>query len=101
MGGGGGVRTEIRYVSERETGGIILPGNVDEKTGDIVKETLELKHLEGRDALVESLPDFESCHKLINIVVRDNNVEMVEISFLFGWLIWNRFFINIVFSLEI
>ena len=69
---GGEVRTAIRYVSERETGEIMLPGNVDGKTGDIVKETLELKHLEGRNALVETLPDFESCHELINIVVRDN-----------------------------
>ena len=43
----GEVGEAIRYIYERDTCEIILPGDVDEKTGDLVKEILESNHLEG------------------------------------------------------
>ena len=55
----------------------MLPGDVDSKTGDLVKETLKSKHLEGLDVSVENLPEFESCPEMIDIVVTEDNVEKV------------------------
>ena len=36
----GKMRAAIRYASEREKGGILMPGDVNEMTGDLVSETL-------------------------------------------------------------
>ena len=38
------IRAAIRYTSEREKDGILIPGDVDVKTGDLVSEILESKH---------------------------------------------------------
>ena len=54
----GEIREAIRVICERETGGIMLPGDVDLKTGDLVKKTLESKHPEGQAVSVENLPGF-------------------------------------------
>ena len=61
------MRAAIRYASEREKGGILMPGDVDEKTGDLVSETLESKHPIGRDVKINILPIFESCPELTKI----------------------------------
>ena len=55
----------------------MLPGDVDEKTGDLVKEILESNHLEGWDVKVESLPEFKSCPEMIDIVVTEDNMKKV------------------------
>ena len=65
----GKIRAAIRYVSEREKGGILMPGDTDEKTGDLIKETLAAKHPEARDVDVANLPDFDFCPTLIDTVV--------------------------------
>ena len=67
----------IRYASEREKGEILMPGDVDEKAGDLVSEVLESKHPIGRDVEISSLLIFESCPELINIEVTEDNVEKV------------------------
>ena len=61
------MRAAIRYASEREKGGILMPGDVDKKTGGLVSETLESKHPVGRDVKISSLPIFESCSELTKI----------------------------------
>ena len=55
----------------------MLPGYVDKVTGDLVKETLESIHLEGREDSIESLPKFESYPELNNILGTEDNVEIV------------------------
>ena len=71
------MRAAIRYASEREKDGFFMPGDVDEKTGDLVSETLESKHHVGRDVKISSLPIFESCPELINIEASEDSVEKV------------------------
>ena len=73
----GKIRAAIRYVSEREKGGILMPGDTDEKTGDLIKVTLAAKHPEARDVDVADLPDFDSCPTLIDNVVIVESVERV------------------------
>ena len=73
----GKIREDIRYICEQESGGIMLLGDVDSKTGNLIKETLKSKYPEGRDVSVENLPEFESCPEMIDIVVTEENVEKV------------------------
>ena len=65
----GKIRAAIRYICEREKGGILMPGDTDEKTGDLIEETLSAKHPEVRDVDMANLPDFDSCPALIDTVV--------------------------------
>ena len=49
------MRAAIWYANERERGGLLMPGNVDEKSGDQVSEILESKHPIERDVKISSL----------------------------------------------
>ena len=73
----GKIRAAIRYISEREKGGILMPGDTNEKTGDLIKETLAAKHPEARDVDMTNLPDFDSCPALIDTVVTEESAERV------------------------
>ena len=73
----GNVRAAIRYISEREKGGIFLPGNTDDKTGEEITVVLESKHPEGRDVEPSKMPIFDSCLETMNSVVTGKNVEKV------------------------
>ena len=73
----GNVRAAIRYISEREKGGIFLPGNTDDKTGEEITVVLESKHPEGRDVEPSKMPIFDSCLEMMNSVVTGENVEKV------------------------
>ena len=42
----GKIRAAICYISEREKGGILMLGDTDKKTGDLIKETLAVKRPE-------------------------------------------------------
>ena len=52
-----------------------MPGDTDDKSGDLVLDTLRVKNLDARDVLVENLPIFESCPDLIEVEMTDENVE--------------------------
>ena len=73
----GKIRSATRHACERDKGGVLMPGDVDSKTGDLVSETLKAKHPDGRDVNVESVPTFDSCPDLIDIQVTDDAVEEV------------------------
>jgi hypothetical protein len=40
------VQGAVRFLTQREKGGMIMPGNKDEKTGDTVASVLQSKHPE-------------------------------------------------------
>ena len=71
----GKIRAVIKYAYEREKGGALMPGNTDDKSGDLVFDTLKAKHLDARAVSVENLSIFESCQDLIEVEVTDENVE--------------------------
>ena len=73
----GKVRAAIRYISEREKGGVFLPGDTDDKTGEEITAVLESKHPEGRDVEPSKMPIFDSCPEMMNSVVTGENVEKV------------------------
>ena len=55
----------------------MLPGDIDSKTRDLVKDSLKSKHPEGRDFSVESLREFDLCPEMIDTVVMKKNVKKV------------------------
>ena len=61
----------------KEKCGILMPGDTDEKTGDLVCDTLKQKNIEGRYVVVENLLLFDSYPEKIQIEVTDENVESV------------------------
>ena len=56
----GKLRTAVRWITERETGGVLQPGDRCTKTGDRVMEVLRAKHPEAwtpTAANLDSYPD--------------------------------------------
>jgi hypothetical protein len=53
----GDVRGAVRYLTVRSKGGVLLPTDMDEKTGNSVIEVLESKHPDAR------IPDFSKLKK--------------------------------------
>ncbi len=60
----GNLRGAVRYLTDREKGGILYPDDINEKSGETVQSVLESKHpdaqVPGADALTDYpfLPDF-------------------------------------------
>ena len=54
----GKLRTAVRWITERETGGVLQPGDWCNKTGDWVMEVLRCKHPEAQISAAESLDSY-------------------------------------------
>ena len=54
----GDVRGAVRYLTEREKGGILLPGDIDEKLGKEVSKVLKSKHPGAQTPNTETLPPY-------------------------------------------
>ena len=54
-----------------------MPRNTNEKTGNLIKETLAANYPEARDLDVANLPDFDTNPALIDTVVTGELVERV------------------------
>ena len=67
----------IRYACKRNKGRVLMLGDIDEKSSDLVLDTLITKHSNGQDVDVKSLPAFKECSDLIDILVTIDNVEEV------------------------
>ena len=54
----GKLRTAVRWITERETGGVLHTGDRCTKTGDRVMEVIRTKHLEARTPTAASLDSY-------------------------------------------
>ena len=52
------LQTAVRWITERETGGVLQPGDWFTKTGDQVMEVLRAKHPEARTLTAASLDSY-------------------------------------------
>jgi hypothetical protein len=73
----GDVRGAVRYLSDREKGGILLPNNVDEKSGLIVLEALESKHPHAGIPDIESLPNYANTPDFVDVDICEESVKTV------------------------
>ena len=74
----GKLRSAVRWITERETGGVLRPGGRCEKTGDRVLEVLRAKHPEARPPTAASLTPYTGCPpELTRVDITDNTVTAV------------------------
>ena len=57
----GKLRLAVRWITERETGGVLQPGDRCDKTGDWVSEVLRDKHLEALTPTAANLTTYTGC----------------------------------------
>ena len=57
----GKLRSEVRWITERDTGGVLQPGSRCEKKGDRVLEVLRTKHPEAWTLTAASLTPYKGC----------------------------------------
>lgn len=73
----GKIKEAIRFICDRETGGACVPDDIDEKSGNFIKETLKSKHLAARDVDLKDAPHFEECPEFQDLVADTSIVEKV------------------------
>ena len=54
----GNLRGAVRYITEREQGGVLFPTDIDEKTGKPVLDSLKEKHPRNRTVNPSDLPQY-------------------------------------------
>ena len=71
----GKLQTAVRWITERETGGVLQPADWCTKTGDQVMKVLRAKHLETRTPTVASLDSYsERPPEITPVDITDNTV---------------------------
>jgi len=73
----GDVRGAVRYLTEREKGGVFMPDEIDEKTGDTVEEVLQSKHPDARNVDPSFLPEYEEIPDFVDLDITEEVVEKV------------------------
>ena len=70
----GKLRSAVRCITERETGGVLHPGGRCEKTGYRVLEVLRAKHQEARTPTAACLTSYTGCPpELTPVDITDDN----------------------------
>ena len=73
----GDLRGAVRYLTERDQGGILFPQDTDEKTGDSVLETLKSKHPDAKTPKASDLQPYPNVPNFNDIDVTEDVVESV------------------------
>jgi hypothetical protein len=71
----GDVRGAVRYLTDSEKGGILIPGDVHEKSGDSVAEALESKHPHAWILDASSLPKYTITPDFVDVDICEEAVE--------------------------
>jgi hypothetical protein len=73
----GKLRTAVRWVTDREKGGVLFPDDLDKKTGDRVIDALKAKHPDARVPDASELEDYEEVPDLVDLDITAEVVEKV------------------------
>jgi hypothetical protein len=65
----------VRYITEREMGGILLPDDKCSKSGLPITDALESKHPHARSPNVNALPHYKHVPEFIEVHVTEDAVE--------------------------
>ena len=75
----GNVRSAVRFITEREKGGVLYPDDMDEKSGKPVSDALLEKHPDPRRVDPANLPKYNSTPCLIpNVISEDTVLEVAN-----------------------
>ena len=67
----GKLQAAVRWITEREKGGILLPDEKDEKTGDTVLDVLQSKHPEAQIPDAKNFKAYETCPDLPDLDITE------------------------------
>ena len=73
----GDVRGAVRYLTERDKGGVLMPDDIDEKSGDSVADVLASKHPDARTPEALSLHQCKITPDFVDVDVTEDTVETV------------------------
>jgi hypothetical protein len=66
----------VRYLTEREKGGILYPDDIDEKSGNTVQSVLESKHPNARILRVDALTDYPFLPDFVDLDITEDTIEV-------------------------
>ncbi len=73
----GKLRQAVRYLTDREKGSILMPDDIDEKTGDSVTTVLESKHPDARVPDVSFFQSYPNTPDFVDLDITEDSVEKV------------------------
>ena len=74
----GEIRSAVRFITDREKGGVLLPNNIaNDETMETVEDILRSKHPTNRIPDVEKLPTYHNTPELIEQVYTPEHIESV------------------------
>ncbi len=73
----GKLRSAVRWLTGRKKGGVLLPDDVDEKTGESVIDVLRSKHPDARVPDASELEDYEVTPDFVDLDITEEVVEKV------------------------
>ena len=73
----GKLRSAVRYITEREAGGVLMPDEVDGKSGDPVADVLRSKHPEARTPDAAELEAYDEVPDFVDLDITPTVVEKV------------------------
>jgi hypothetical protein len=76
----GDVRGAVRVLTKRDKEGVLIPGNMDEKTGDPVATVLQSKHPNARMPDASMLPVYEDTPEFVDLDITKDIVKSVAIT---------------------
>ena len=73
----GKLQAAIRYLTDRDGGGILQPDNIDAKSGLLVSEVLESKHPAARVPNLDAFEDFGEMPEFLALDITTDSIEKV------------------------
>ena len=67
----------MRCICDNEKGGILMPNDIDDKSGENFSDVLQSKYLESHSVLLSNVPEYDTRPEILEILVTDENVETV------------------------
>jgi hypothetical protein len=71
----GDVKGAVKFLTETEKGGVLMPNDIDKKTGDTVEEVLKSKHPDARIPDISQLPKYDETPEFVDVDITEDVVE--------------------------
>jgi hypothetical protein len=72
----GNLRGAVRYLTEREKGGILYPDDIDKKSGETVQSVLESKHPDARTPGVDALANYPFLPDFVDLNITEDTIKV-------------------------
>ena len=73
----GNLRGAVKFLTDTERGGVLMPDDVDEKTGHSVEDVLRSKHPAARTPDISLFPPYDATPAFVDVDITADVVEQV------------------------